>query len=162
MKMKGNEEFSKERFDVAIVYYSRAIEYSPDNHLFYGNRALCFLRTRQFRNALGDGKRAIILKNNWTKVGFSCVSPWQVMPYSSTGNVLRSQVVRLYLEMLDRMCRVRERDRDSSVPRSGRRRSAAVRLRVPEGSRLPVGILTLGAPSPLRYQHLHTAAGVKT
>lgn len=23
-----------------------------------------------FRNALGDGKRAIILKNNWTKVGF--------------------------------------------------------------------------------------------
>ncbi|KAF6122388.1 tetratricopeptide repeat domain 3 [Phyllostomus discolor] len=67
MKMKGNEEFSKERFDVAIVYYSRAIEYSPDNHLFYGNRALCFLRTRQFRNALGDGKRAIILKNNWTK-----------------------------------------------------------------------------------------------
>lgn len=23
-----------------------------------------------FRNALGDGKRATILKNNWTKVGF--------------------------------------------------------------------------------------------
>ncbi|KAB1284057.1 E3 ubiquitin-protein ligase TTC3 [Camelus dromedarius] len=46
MKMKGNEEFSKERFDIAIIYYTRAIE--------------C-------RNALGDGKRAIILKNNWTK-----------------------------------------------------------------------------------------------
>lgn len=27
MKMKGNEEFSKERFDLAILYYSRAIEY---------------------------------------------------------------------------------------------------------------------------------------
>ncbi|XP_016076159.1 PREDICTED: E3 ubiquitin-protein ligase TTC3 isoform X2 [Miniopterus natalensis] len=67
MKMRGNEEFSKERFDVAIIYYSRAIEYSPENHLLYGNRALCFLRTGQFRNALGDGKRAIILKNNWTK-----------------------------------------------------------------------------------------------
>ncbi|KAM7133032.1 E3 ubiquitin-protein ligase TTC3 isoform 7-T9 [Molossus nigricans] len=67
MKMKGNEEFSNERFDVAIIYYSRAIEYSPENHLLYGNRALCFLRTGQFRNALGDGKRAIILKNNWTK-----------------------------------------------------------------------------------------------
>ncbi|XP_039713662.1 E3 ubiquitin-protein ligase TTC3 isoform X3 [Pteropus medius] len=67
MKIKGNEEFSKERFDVAILYYTRAIEYSPENHLLYGNRALCFLRTGQFRNALGDGKRAIILKNNWTK-----------------------------------------------------------------------------------------------
>nr|XP_019585864.1 PREDICTED: E3 ubiquitin-protein ligase TTC3 isoform X1 [Rhinolophus sinicus]XP_019585865.1 PREDICTED: E3 ubiquitin-protein ligase TTC3 isoform X1 [Rhinolophus sinicus]XP_019585866.1 PREDICTED: E3 ubiquitin-protein ligase TTC3 isoform X1 [Rhinolophus sinicus] len=67
MKRRGNEEFSKERFDVAIIYYTRAIEYSPENHLLYGNRALCFLRTGQFRNALGDGKRAIILKNNWTK-----------------------------------------------------------------------------------------------
>ncbi|XP_054569513.1 E3 ubiquitin-protein ligase TTC3 isoform X4 [Eptesicus fuscus] len=67
MKMKGNEEFSKERFDLAIIYYSRAIEYSPENHHLYGNRALCFLRTGQFRNALGDGKRAIILKNNWPK-----------------------------------------------------------------------------------------------
>lgn len=67
MKMKGNEEFSKERYDIAIIYYSRAIECRPENHLLYGNRALCFLRTGQFRNALGDGKRATILKNNWTK-----------------------------------------------------------------------------------------------
>ena len=49
MKMKGNEEFSKERFDIAIIYYTRAIECRPENHLLYGNRALCFLRTGQFR-----------------------------------------------------------------------------------------------------------------
>ncbi|XP_054983611.1 E3 ubiquitin-protein ligase TTC3 isoform X2 [Sorex araneus] len=67
MKIKGNEAFSKERFDMAIIYYTRAIEYSPENHLLYGNRALCFLRTGQFRNALGDGKRATILKSGWTK-----------------------------------------------------------------------------------------------
>ncbi|XP_008273094.3 E3 ubiquitin-protein ligase TTC3 isoform X2 [Oryctolagus cuniculus] len=67
MKLRGNEEFSKGRFDIAIIYYTRAIEYRPENHLLYGNRALCFLRTGQFRNALGDGKRAIILKNSWPK-----------------------------------------------------------------------------------------------
>ncbi|KAM6162788.1 E3 ubiquitin-protein ligase TTC3 [Erethizon dorsatum] len=67
MKMKGNEEFSKERFDIAIIYYTRAIEYRPDNHFLYGNRALCFLRTGQLRNALGDGKRATILKCSWPK-----------------------------------------------------------------------------------------------
>ncbi|XP_012495526.1 PREDICTED: E3 ubiquitin-protein ligase TTC3 [Propithecus coquereli] len=39
----------------------------PENHLLYGNRALCFLRTGQFRNALGDGKRATILKSTWSK-----------------------------------------------------------------------------------------------
>lgn len=58
MKVKGNDAFSKERFDMAIIYYTRAIEYSPENHLLYGNRALCFLRTGQLRSALGDGKRA--------------------------------------------------------------------------------------------------------
>ena len=115
-----------------------------------------------FRNALGDGKSAIILKNNWTKVGYSYILRWQIMPYSLMGNVFRSQVVRLYVKTLDRMCRVQERDRDSSVPQSERRRSTAVRLRASEGSRVPVGILTLGAPHPLRYQHLHTAAGLKT
>ncbi|XP_058517623.1 E3 ubiquitin-protein ligase TTC3 isoform X2 [Ochotona princeps] len=67
MKMKGNEEFAKGRFDLAIIYYTRAIEYRPENHLLYGNRALCFLHTGQFRNAVGDGKRAIILKNSWPK-----------------------------------------------------------------------------------------------
>ncbi|XP_048202190.1 E3 ubiquitin-protein ligase TTC3 isoform X2 [Perognathus longimembris pacificus] len=67
MRMKGNEEFSQQRFDVAIIYYTRAIEYRPECYVLYGNRALCFLRTGQLRNALGDGKRAIILKNTWSK-----------------------------------------------------------------------------------------------
>ncbi|XP_051006239.1 E3 ubiquitin-protein ligase TTC3 [Acomys russatus] len=67
MKMRGNEEFSKQRFEIAVIYYTRAIEYRPENHLLYGNRALCFLRMGQFRNALSDGKRAIVLKNTWPK-----------------------------------------------------------------------------------------------
>ncbi|XP_055475102.1 E3 ubiquitin-protein ligase TTC3-like isoform X2 [Psammomys obesus] len=49
MKMRGNEEFSKQRFELAVIYYTRAIEYRPENHLLYGNRALCFLRMGQFR-----------------------------------------------------------------------------------------------------------------
>ncbi|XP_074070068.1 E3 ubiquitin-protein ligase TTC3 isoform X1 [Macrotis lagotis] len=67
MKTRGNEEFSEERFDTAITYYTRAIEFRPENHLLYSNRALCFLRTGQFKSALGDGKRATILKYNWPK-----------------------------------------------------------------------------------------------
>ncbi|XP_045140397.1 E3 ubiquitin-protein ligase TTC3 isoform X2 [Echinops telfairi] len=67
MKIKGNEEFHNKRFDLAIIYYTRAIEYRPENHILYGNRALCFLRTGQFRNALGDGKRATVLKSTWPK-----------------------------------------------------------------------------------------------
>ncbi|XP_066477268.1 E3 ubiquitin-protein ligase TTC3 isoform X2 [Tiliqua scincoides] len=67
MKKKGNEAFANENFDNAIIYYTKAIEFWPENHLLYGNRALCFLRTGQNKKALGDGKRSIILKPSWPK-----------------------------------------------------------------------------------------------
>ncbi|XP_072792022.1 E3 ubiquitin-protein ligase TTC3 isoform X4 [Taeniopygia guttata] len=67
MKLRGNAEFSQGALDSAIVSYSKAIELCPTNHLLYGNRALCFILTRQYERAVIDGKRAIILKPDWPK-----------------------------------------------------------------------------------------------
>ncbi|XP_069727681.1 E3 ubiquitin-protein ligase TTC3 isoform X3 [Phaenicophaeus curvirostris] len=67
MKQKGNEEFSQRNFDRAIMSYTKAIEFCPVNHLLYGNRALCLILTKQYKKALADGKRAIVLKPNWPK-----------------------------------------------------------------------------------------------
>uniref|UniRef100_A0A2D4EWW7 Serine/threonine-protein kinase BSK1-like TPR repeats domain-containing protein n=2 Tax=Micrurus corallinus TaxID=54390 RepID=A0A2D4EWW7_MICCO len=67
MKKRGNEAFAKEKFDTAVTFYTKAIELWPENHFLYGNRALCFLRIGQYRKALCDGKRAIILKPCWPK-----------------------------------------------------------------------------------------------
>ncbi|XP_068000700.1 E3 ubiquitin-protein ligase TTC3 isoform X2 [Melanerpes formicivorus] len=67
MKQKGNEEFSQRNFDRAIMSYNKAIEFCPTNHLLYGNRAICFIHTKQYKRALVDGKRAIVLKPDWPK-----------------------------------------------------------------------------------------------
>ncbi|XP_077198783.1 E3 ubiquitin-protein ligase TTC3 [Paroedura picta] len=67
MKKRGNEEFAKENFEIAVASYTKAVELWPENHLLYGNRALCFLRMGQYKKALGDGKRSIILKPSWPK-----------------------------------------------------------------------------------------------
>ncbi|XP_064008579.1 E3 ubiquitin-protein ligase TTC3 isoform X3 [Pogoniulus pusillus] len=67
MKQKGNEEFSQRNFDRAIISYNKAIELCPTNHLLYGNRAICLIRTKQYKRALFDGKRAILLKPDWPK-----------------------------------------------------------------------------------------------
>ncbi|XP_013911713.1 PREDICTED: E3 ubiquitin-protein ligase TTC3 isoform X2 [Thamnophis sirtalis] len=67
MKKRGNEAFAKDKFDSAVTFYTKAIELWPENHFLYGNRALCFLRIGQYRKALCDGKRAIILKPSWPK-----------------------------------------------------------------------------------------------
>ncbi|XP_075053339.1 E3 ubiquitin-protein ligase TTC3 isoform X2 [Mixophyes fleayi] len=66
-KLRGNDSFAKGQFSCAIDEYSKAIQYSPDNHILFSNRALCFIRVGKYGKALSDGKRAVILKNNWPK-----------------------------------------------------------------------------------------------
>lgn len=67
MKNKGNEQFQRKRYDLAIKWYTKAIKYNPYNHITYGNRALCFIRSEKYLKALGDGKRAVILQPDWAK-----------------------------------------------------------------------------------------------
>ncbi|KAM6314319.1 E3 ubiquitin-protein ligase TTC3 isoform 2-T2 [Podargus strigoides] len=67
MKQQGNKEFSQGNFDCAIMSYTEAIDFCPTNHLLYGNRALCFILTKQYERAAVDGRRAVILKPNWPK-----------------------------------------------------------------------------------------------
>ncbi|XP_078416432.1 E3 ubiquitin-protein ligase TTC3 [Cetorhinus maximus] len=66
-RKRGNEEFKNENYEAAVNWYSKAIDLRPDNQILYGNRALCFSRIENYTKALGDGKRAIVLKPNWPK-----------------------------------------------------------------------------------------------
>ncbi|XP_076606314.1 E3 ubiquitin-protein ligase TTC3 [Chaetodon auriga] len=67
MKKKGNENFQMKQYDDAVRFYSKAIKYYPDNHIIYGNRALCYIRCRKYLKAVGDGKRATLIKPLWAK-----------------------------------------------------------------------------------------------
>ncbi|XP_051257776.1 E3 ubiquitin-protein ligase TTC3 isoform X2 [Dicentrarchus labrax] len=67
MKRKGNENFNRKQYEDAVRFYSKAINFYPDNHIFYGNRALCYIRCRKYLKAVGDGKRATLIKPLWAK-----------------------------------------------------------------------------------------------
>ncbi|TMS14573.1 E3 ubiquitin-protein ligase TTC3 [Larimichthys crocea] len=67
MKKKGNENFTKNQYEDAVKFYSKAIKFYPDNHIIYGNRALTYLRSQKYLKAVGDGKRAILIKPLWAK-----------------------------------------------------------------------------------------------
>lgn len=67
MKKKGNENFEKQQYEDAVKFYSKAIKHYPDNHKIYGNRALCYIRCKKFLKAVGDGKRATLIKPQWAK-----------------------------------------------------------------------------------------------
>uniref|UniRef100_A0A1A8RPJ3 RING-type E3 ubiquitin transferase n=1 Tax=Nothobranchius rachovii TaxID=451742 RepID=A0A1A8RPJ3_9TELE len=67
MKKKGNDKFQKQQFEEAVKYYSKAIKYCPENHILYGNRALCFIKCKQYLKAAADGKLAVLIKPLWAK-----------------------------------------------------------------------------------------------
>ncbi|XP_069046091.1 E3 ubiquitin-protein ligase TTC3 isoform X2 [Lepisosteus oculatus] len=67
MKKKGNDQFQKRKYDAAVKWYTKAIRFHPENHILYGNRALCFFRGDKYQKAIGDGKRATLLQPSWAK-----------------------------------------------------------------------------------------------
>ncbi|XP_040005751.1 E3 ubiquitin-protein ligase TTC3 [Xiphias gladius] len=67
MKKKGNDNFQKKQYEDAVKFYSKALKYYPDNHIIYGNRALCYIRCKKYLKAVGDGKRATLIKPLWAK-----------------------------------------------------------------------------------------------
>ncbi|XP_037322958.2 E3 ubiquitin-protein ligase TTC3 [Pungitius pungitius] len=67
MKRKGNENFEKKQYEDAVLFYSKAIQFYPDNHIAYGNRALCYIRCDKFLKAACDGKCATLIDPFWAK-----------------------------------------------------------------------------------------------
>ncbi|KAM4045254.1 LOW QUALITY PROTEIN: E3 ubiquitin-protein ligase TTC3 [Anomaloglossus baeobatrachus] len=66
-KRSGNLAFEKRQYTHAIKFYTAAMHYSPHNHILFSNRALCFIRLDDYWNAVWDGKKAVVLKNTWSK-----------------------------------------------------------------------------------------------
>ncbi|KAM4727125.1 E3 ubiquitin-protein ligase TTC3 [Anableps anableps] len=67
MKLLGNEKFQAQQYGDALKYYTKAIKCYPDNHILYGNRALCYIKQKEYLKAAGDGKRAILIDPLWAK-----------------------------------------------------------------------------------------------
>ncbi|XP_015251563.1 PREDICTED: E3 ubiquitin-protein ligase TTC3-like [Cyprinodon variegatus] len=67
MKKLGNDKFQEQQYGEALKYYTKAIKVYPDNHILYGNRALCYIKQKEYLKAAGDAKRAILIDPLWAK-----------------------------------------------------------------------------------------------
>ncbi|XP_006814782.2 E3 ubiquitin-protein ligase TTC3-like [Saccoglossus kowalevskii] len=67
IRMRGNRDFKESKYTAACHTYTNAIQLDAYNERLYSNRALCYLKTGDYRKALSDGKRAIIVKPSWPK-----------------------------------------------------------------------------------------------
>jgi STIP1 family protein 1 len=64
---QGNKHFTRRNYKEAIEQYSKAIEVSPNQGVYYTNRALCHLKLKQWTSVIEDCKRAIEIDNNSIK-----------------------------------------------------------------------------------------------
>ena len=58
---KGINAFNKGLYGEASVYFTRAIEADSMNHIFWFNRATCYVKLRDYERAIGDLARTIEL-----------------------------------------------------------------------------------------------------
>ncbi|XP_034247061.1 RNA polymerase II-associated protein 3-like isoform X2 [Thrips palmi] len=66
-KEKGNQFVKKEKWDNAIECYSKAIKCFSQDAIFYCNRALCYLKKKDYRAAETDCTSALTLDGSYVK-----------------------------------------------------------------------------------------------
>ncbi|XP_063227345.1 RNA polymerase II-associated protein 3-like isoform X2 [Bacillus rossius redtenbacheri] len=66
-KEKGNQFVKSQKWDDAIKCYTRAIKCYPHDAIFYANRALCYLKTKNFKAAETDCTSALRLDDTYVK-----------------------------------------------------------------------------------------------
>ena len=67
MKEIGNEAYKNKEYLKAINYYSKAIQYNPQDPNFYSNRALCYFNMENFKECVRDCDLAIDLNPSFVK-----------------------------------------------------------------------------------------------
>uniref|UniRef100_A0A8C5G7N6 DnaJ homolog subfamily C member 7-like n=1 Tax=Gouania willdenowi TaxID=441366 RepID=A0A8C5G7N6_GOUWI len=66
-KEQGNAFYSKKDYSEAFNYYTKAIDASPKNASYYGNRAATLMMLCRFREALEDSQQAVRLDDCFMK-----------------------------------------------------------------------------------------------
>ena len=66
-RLKGNESMKCKEFQDAIQCYTKALEYHSQDSATYSNRALAYLKTKEYARALEDAEAAIKLKPDYLK-----------------------------------------------------------------------------------------------
>lgn len=69
-KNAGNKLCAVFRYDEAITYYDKAISKNPEVPIYFSNRALCYLKLKQWPEAIHDCHRALELDPNIIKAHF--------------------------------------------------------------------------------------------
>jgi len=58
-RQEGNKLFNLKKYEEAIKQYTKAINKGASSSIFFSNRALCYLKLKQWEKAIADCKSTI-------------------------------------------------------------------------------------------------------
>jgi len=59
-KEKGNAAFAAKDWNLAIDFYTKAIQADATNHVFWSNRSACYINTGEYAKAKDDAKKCMV------------------------------------------------------------------------------------------------------
>mmetsp|Transcript_17128 Transcript_17128/g.17015 ORF Transcript_17128/g.17015 Transcript_17128/m.17015 type:complete len:575 (+) Transcript_17128:2-1726(+) len=66
-KERGNAAFQQKNYQEAIECFTKALEFTPNDHVFYSNRSACYASLEQYDKALEDAVKCVQLKPDWVR-----------------------------------------------------------------------------------------------
>ncbi|KAJ3427486.1 RNA polymerase ii-associated protein [Anaeramoeba flamelloides] len=69
-KAKGNKCYGSKKWKEAITHYTKAISIYDGDHIFYSNRAACYLKIKMYKSAEEDCTRALQIDPKFIKAWF--------------------------------------------------------------------------------------------
>ncbi|KAJ6236728.1 RNA polymerase ii-associated protein [Anaeramoeba flamelloides] len=69
-KAKGNKSYGSKKWKEAITHYTKAISIYDGDHIFYSNRAACYLKIKMYKSAEEDCTRALQIDPKFIKAWF--------------------------------------------------------------------------------------------
>jgi len=66
-KEKGNQFFSQDKFAESLVWYNKAIDADPTDHVLHSNKSAAHAGAKEFDKALASADQCIKLNSKWPK-----------------------------------------------------------------------------------------------
>ena len=66
-KDKGNEAYKAGEYKTATTHYTHSLRLQQNNAVVYANRGMCYLKLKQYRQALADSTAAVQIDDAYTK-----------------------------------------------------------------------------------------------
>ena len=70
LKDLGNKSFMTQKFEEAIDFFTKALEINPKSHIYFANRANCFLSLGKYPECISDCKSCLDIEPSFTKAYF--------------------------------------------------------------------------------------------